>query len=111
MMGRAAGKTKWDQAPPKDLDLESINASIYSLACQLADATAPAQFRSSHPAVSSSQMLTDVRDLRDGLAYWTRVLAEYSVLRLNRTQKEVARELNISTQTINRWVNDPLLAE
>ena len=110
-MGRAAGKTKWDQAPPKDLDLATINASIHSLASQLADATAPAKFRSSHPAASSSRMLADARYLRDGLAYWTRVLAEYSVLRLNTTQKEVARELNISTQTINRWVNDPLLTE
>lgn len=111
MMGRTAGKTKWDQAPPKDLDLAAINASIHDLASRLAEATAPAQFRGSHPSASSSQMLADVKDLRDGLAYWTRVLAEYSVLRLNTTQKEVARMLNISTQTINRWVNDPLLAE
>lgn len=110
-MGRMAGRTKWDQAPPKDLDLATINASIHNLAGRLAEATAPASFRTSHPAASSSQMLAEVKDIRDGLAYWTRVLAEYSVLRLNVTQKEVARTLDISTQTIHRWVNDPLLTE
>jgi DNA-binding transcriptional regulator YiaG len=111
MMRRMAGKTKWDQAPPGDLDLATINASIHDLASQLAEATVPAQFRASHPAASSSKMLTDVKDVRDGLSYWTRLLAEFSVLRLNTTQKEVARMLNVSTQTINRWVNDPLLTE
>jgi hypothetical protein len=111
MMGRTAGKTRWGQAPPKDLDLATINASIHALATQLAEASSPALFRASHPVASSSRMLADVKDIRDGLAYWTRLLAEYSVLRLNTTQKEVARTLDISTQTINRWVNDPLLTE
>ena len=111
MMGRISGKTKWDQVPPKDLDLITINASIHDLASRLAQATTPAQLRASHPAATSSQMLTDVRDIRNGLAYWTRVLAEYSVLRLNTTQKEVARTLGVSTQTINRWVNNPILAD
>jgi hypothetical protein len=111
MMGRMAGKAKWDQAPPKDLDLATINASIHELAFRLTEATAPTSFRASHPVACSSQMLAEAKDIRDGSAYWTRVLAEFSVLRLNTTQKEVARTLDISTQTINRWVNDPLLTE
>jgi lipase chaperone LimK len=111
MMGRIAGKTKWDQAPSGDLDLAMIHASLRALAGQLAEATAPGAVQSSHPAASATGMLNDVADIRDGLAYWTRVLAEYSVLRLNVTQKEVARTLGISTQTINRWVNDPVLTD
>lgn len=110
-MGRAAGKTRFDQAPPADLDLEAINASIHALATRLAEATLPVRFKSSRPAEVSAKMLTELADARNELAYWTRVLAEYLELRMKITQKEVARDLDISTQTINRWVNDPILTE
>lgn len=110
-MGRTAGRTKWDQAPPGDLDLTMINASLRTLAGQLAEAALPDPAWASHPATGATGVLADVADIRDGLAYWTRVLAEFSVIRLHVTQKEVARTLGISTQTINRWVNDPLLTD
>lgn len=44
---------------------------------------------------------------RDGAAYWTRVLVELAN-KAGVTQRESAAALGVSTQTINRWINEPV---
>ena len=43
---------------------------------------------------------------RGHLADLTRMLAEFSALELDMTQRDVARHADISTQTINRWIKN-----
>lgn len=60
-----------------------------------------------HPRQAIEAALELIQEHRDSTAYWERVTAERAVLTHGITQKVVANELCISTQTIGRWVKDP----
>lgn len=58
-----------------------------------------------------SQTLSGLRSFRRNYDYWERAIAEFALTKRNMTQREVARLLGVSTATINRWAQHPLLIE
>lgn len=55
--------------------------------------------------------LTGLRSFRRNYDYWERVIAEYALTKQDMTQREVARFLGVSTATINRWAQHPVIIE
>lgn len=55
--------------------------------------------------------LTGLRSFRRNYDYWERVIAEYALTKQDMTQREVARLLGVSTATINRWAQHPVMIE
>jgi hypothetical protein len=55
--------------------------------------------------------LTGLRSFRRNYDYWERVIAEYALTKQEMTQREVARLLGVSTATINRWAQHPVMIE
>jgi hypothetical protein len=55
--------------------------------------------------------LTGLRSFRRNYDYWERVIAEYALTKQNMTQREVARMLGVSTATINRWAQHPVMID
>ncbi|HEY8590055.1 MAG TPA: helix-turn-helix domain-containing protein [Naasia sp.] len=55
--------------------------------------------------------LVGLRSFRRNYDYWERVIAEYALGKQGMTQREVARLLGVSTATINRWAQHPVLIE
>lgn len=58
-----------------------------------------------------SQTLSGLRSFRRNYDYWERAIAEFALTKQNMTQREVARLLGVSTATINRWAQHPLVIE
>jgi hypothetical protein len=58
-----------------------------------------------------NRTLTGLRSFRRNYDYWERVIAEYALTKQEMTQREVARLLGVSTATINRWAQHPVMIE
>ncbi|MBX3100569.1 MAG: helix-turn-helix domain-containing protein [Salinibacterium sp.] len=55
--------------------------------------------------------LSGLRAFRRNYDYWERAIAEFALTKQNMTQREVARLLGVSTATINRWAQHPIVIE
>lgn len=55
--------------------------------------------------------LTGLRSFRRNYDYWERVIAEFALAKEKITQREVARLLGVSTATINRWAQHPVMID
>lgn len=58
-----------------------------------------------------ARTLSGLRSFRRNYDYWERAIAEYALKEQGMTQREVARLLGVSTATINRWAQHPLVIE
>lgn len=58
-----------------------------------------------------TQALSGLRSFRRNYDYWERAIAEFALTKQDMTQREVARLLGVSTATINRWAQHPLVIE
>ena len=58
-----------------------------------------------------AETLSGLRSFRRNYDYWERAIAEFALSKQNMTQREVARLLGVSTATINRWAQHPLVIE
>jgi hypothetical protein len=109
-MGRNAGKTRFDVIQHEELlGLDDVGDSLAKAGETLAKTMREPRFDpDAFPVKCAADWLNAAATARDQMAYWTRVIAEFAVLRLEMTQKDVARSLNVSTQTINRWMKEPV---
>lgn len=58
-----------------------------------------------------NRTLAGLRSFRRNYDYWERAIAEYALSKRGMTQREVARLLGVSTATINRWAQHPIVIE
>jgi len=61
--------------------------------------------------VRFAETLSGLRSFRRNYDYWERAIAEFALSKQNMTQRDVARLLGVSTATINRWAQHPLVIE
>ncbi|MDQ1126236.1 DNA-binding NtrC family response regulator [Microbacterium sp. SORGH_AS 505] len=52
--------------------------------------------------------LTALRDFRRQYGHWERVIAEYTLQKMNYTQRDAAKYLGVGLSTINRWAQHPI---
>jgi transcriptional regulator with GAF, ATPase, and Fis domain len=52
--------------------------------------------------------LTTLREFRRQYGRWERVIAEYSLAKMNYSQRDAAKYLGVGVSTVNRWAQHPL---
>lgn len=85
-------RAAWEQARRVDVD------EAYEYAAEVS-------------AEQFARTLSGLRSFRRNYDYWERAIAEYALAKRGMTQREVARLLGVSTATINRWAQHPIVIE
>lgn len=115
-MGSLPGRRSWETTRPHDDDLPrllgDITQTCSDMATKISAVSQPTEQTTALGTTETEQARAALGHLaigRDQLAYLTRVLVQMSALRLGMTQRESAEHADISTQTVNRWLKQPLV--
>lgn len=113
-MGKPAGRRNWDVEQAQEVTLVEAIATLgeTSAACgrdlqALSTDSEEKKLLGTTDQQRAIAALARAAKGRDDFEYWTRVLVELSV-RAGVSQREVARKLGITAQTVARWVSEPV---